>query len=173
MLLLFTVLTISKSFPQTLTEIQAKRVAEFGKVWGLLKYYHPNLATGNLNWNDTLRNYISRIKDCNSDQVFNSLLGSLFENIGNYPVNRKFIKSEKYYTQTFETGRILESQLLDTSIKKNLENLLLFFRPQKNNLVVRESVTYDTDIIHNNEKDNLTTLIIAWNIIKYEAPHLK
>lgn len=172
-LLLFSVLTISKSFSQTLTEIQAKRVAEFGKVWGLMKYYHPNLATGNLNWNDSLRNYIFRVKNCNSDKEFNSLLGNFLRNPGNYRVDTKFLRSEKYYTQTFETEWISASQLLDSTIKRNLENLLLFFNPQKNNLVIKESSLYDTGVIHNNEKDNLTTLIIAWNIIKYEAPHLK
>lgn len=172
-LLLFIVLTISKSFSQTLTDIQSKRIAEFGKVWGLMKYYYPNLASGNLNWNDTLRNYISIVKDCNSDHAFNSLLYNLLENIGNYRADRKFTKSKKYYTQTFETGWISKSQLLDTSLKILLEDLLLFFKPQKNNLVVKESVIYDAEVTHNNEKNNLTTLIIAWNIIKYEAPHLK
>lgn len=173
-LLLFAVLPISKSFSQTLTEIQAKRVAEFGKVWGLMKYYHPRLADGSLNWNDTLRNYIFKVKNCSSDQEFNSLLSKLFRDIGNYPVDRKkFLKSEKYYTQTFEVGWISQSHFLDTFNKKNLETLLLFFSPTKNNLVVKESAMYDADVIHNNEKDNLTTLIIAWNIIKYEAPHLK
>ena len=170
---LFIVLTISKSFSQTLTDIQSKRITEFGKVWGLMKYYYPNLTSGNLNWNDTLRNYISRVKECNSDHAFNSLLHNLVENIGNYRADRKFAKSKKYYTQTFETGWISKSQLLDPSLKRKLEDLLLFFKPQKNNLVVKESVMYDTDVIHNNEKDNFTTLIITWNIIKYEAPHIK
>ena len=172
-LLLFIVLTISKSFSQTLTDIQSKRIAEFGKVWGLMKYYHPRLAPGNLNWNDTLRSHISRVKDCSSEHEFNSLLRNLLENIGNYRADRIFIKSKKYYTQTFEKGWISKSLLLDSSIKRKLEDLLLFFKPQKNYLVVKESVMYDTDVVHNNEKDNLTALIIAWNIIKYEAPHLK
>ncbi len=131
-----------------------------------MKYYYPNLASGNLNWNDTLRNYISIVKDCNSDHAFNSLLYNLLENIGNYRADRKFTKSKKYYTQTFETGWISKSQLLDTSLKILLEDLLLFFKPQKNNLVVKESVIYDAEVTHNNEKNNLTTLIIAWNIIK-------
>lgn len=172
-LLLFAAVTISKSFSQTITDIQVKRVAEFAKVWGLMKYYHPRLANGNLNWNDTLGKYIFKVKNCSSYKEFNSLLDNFFRNIGHYPVDRKFLKTEKYYTQTFETEWISESQLLDTSIKRSLENLLLFFRPQKNNLVIKESVMYYSDVIHNNEKDNLTTLIIAWNIIKYEAPHLK
>jgi C-terminal processing protease CtpA/Prc len=170
---LLIVLTISKSFSQTLTDIQSKRTGEFGKVWGLMKYYHPGLAPGNLNWNDTLRSYIPRVKDCSSELEFNLLLRNLLENIGNNRVNRKFIKSKKYFTQTFESGWISKSQLLNLSIKKKLEELLLFFKPQKNYLVVKESLMYDADVVHNNEKDNLTALIIAWNIIKYEAPHLK
>src|SRR5258708_33022901 len=121
-LLVFIVLTISKSFSQALTGIQSKRIAEFGKVWGLMKYYHPRLAPGNLNWNDTLRSYISRVKDCSSEHEFNSLLRNLLENIGTYRADRNFIKSKKYYTQTFETGWISKSQLLDSSIKGKLED---------------------------------------------------
>ncbi|MFZ1529390.1 MAG: S41 family peptidase [Ferruginibacter sp.] len=166
-------LIVSKSFSQTLTDIQSKRITEFGKVWGLLKYYHPNLATGNFNWNDTLRNHIFRIKACTSDKGFDSLMNSVLENIDSYNTGKKFVKSRKYYTQTFEIAWVSKSQILDSVIKKKLENLLLFFNPKKNYLVVKESYLYDSSVIHNNEKDNLATLIMAWNIIKYEAPHLK
>ena len=172
LLLFFSITTILKCFSQELTPAQI-RVVEFGKVWGLMKYYHPNLTSGNLNWNDTLRNYISKVKDCSSDKDFNSLLHDLFRNIGKYSVDRKFLKSKKYYTQTFETGWISASQLFDPSVKRDLENLLSFFHPQKNFLIIKDAGMYDAGIIHDNEKDNLTTLLIAWNIIKYEAPHLK
>jgi len=172
-LLVFSAMTVLECFSQELTKIQTKRVAEFGKAWGLMKYYHPILATGNLNWNDSLRDYILKIKECSSDKEFNSLLFDLFRGIGQFPIGQKFIKSEKYYSQTFETGWISESRLLDSAIKRKLDDLLFFFHPRKNFLVIKESAMYDVQVIHNNERDNLATLIIAWNIIKYEAPHLK
>jgi C-terminal processing protease CtpA/Prc len=172
-LLIFSATTVLKCFSQELTQIQTQRIAAFGKVWGIMKYYHPTLAAGNLNWNDSLRNYIPKIKDCGSDKVFNSLLNNLFNNAGQYSVGEKFSRSEKYFTQTFETGWISESGLIDSAMKKRLQGLLIFFHPKKNFLVLKESGIHDATIIHNNERDNIATLIIAWNIIKYEAPHLK
>ena len=170
--ILFTTI-ILRSFSQELTQIQTQRIAALGKVWGLMKYYHPILAAGHLNWNDSLRTYISKIKDCRSDKDFNALLHNLFNNAGRPSPGQKFLRSEKYYTQTFETGWIRESPVFDSTIKRKLDDLLIFFHPRKNFLVNRESGIYDAAVTHNNERDNLATLIIAWNIIKYEAPHLK
>ncbi|MEJ7821579.1 MAG: S41 family peptidase [Chitinophagaceae bacterium] len=160
-------------YSQDLSHQQVKRYSDFGKVWGLMKYYHPNLASGNLSWNDTLRNYLFKVKVCKSDKEFNSLLETLFRSCGSYPLNQKFAPTKKYHKRTFQTEWISESPILDSKIKSKLENLISFYRPQKNILVVKGSIIYDTTVIHNNEKDNLITLIIAWNIIKYEAPHLK
>jgi len=170
---IFFAITIPRSFSQELTQIQTQRIAAFGKVWGLMKYYHPILAGGNLNWNDSLRAYISKIKDCPSEKDFNSLLLNLFNNVGYQSTGKKFLRSEKYYTQTFETGWIQESRQLDSTIKRKLEDILVFFHSQKNSLVIKESGIYDAAVTHNNQRDDLATLIIAWNIIKYEAPHLK
>ncbi|MBI3138315.1 MAG: hypothetical protein HYZ15_07005 [Sphingobacteriales bacterium] len=173
LLLLFSIGAIFSSFSQALTDSQIKKLADLGRVWGLMKYYHPAPASGKLNWNDTLRSYLVKVNNCKTGNEFNALLDRLFSNSGSYRPGKKFLKSRKYHTQTFETGWISASRLLDSPIRQKLENLLLFFRPGKNALVRKETAPYDSNIIHNNGTENLATLIIAWNIIKYEAPHLK
>jgi len=57
-LLLGTVLTLQAS--DALDETQ--RLAGLCKVWGLLKYYHPDVATGTIDWDEALIEAIPRVQ---------------------------------------------------------------------------------------------------------------
>ena len=40
---------------------ETEKLASLCKVWGFLKYYHPNVAKGNFNWDEQLLNTLPKI----------------------------------------------------------------------------------------------------------------
>jgi hypothetical protein len=59
-----------------LTDRKINDLVILGKVWGFLKYYHPEIAAGKYNWDYELFKVIPRVLDSQNEQVRNSILCS-------------------------------------------------------------------------------------------------
>ena len=64
------------------TPEQVHRLALLGKVWGFLKYYHPGVATGTINWDSVAVAGVKRVRATGSVAEFNAALQSLFDAAG-------------------------------------------------------------------------------------------
>ncbi|MBL7776490.1 MAG: hypothetical protein JNK89_10845, partial [Saprospiraceae bacterium] len=53
-----------------------------GKVWGFLKYYHPKIAAGALNWDNELFRFLPDYLETDSDEQRDELLSSWIESLG-------------------------------------------------------------------------------------------
>ena len=70
---------------------ETTRLAALAKVWGFLKYYHPEVAKGEINWDKALIDVYERAQSADSREDFNQVLNDLFSAAGNvnflnYPV---------------------------------------------------------------------------------------
>lgn len=51
-----------------LKENEIKKMSNLCKVWGFLKYYHPNVAKGNFNWDEHLLTVLPKIENAKNTQ---------------------------------------------------------------------------------------------------------
>src|SRR5258705_13227891 len=64
---------------------QGARLSALAKVWGLLKYFHPLVADGTVNWDLVLVDELPRIQAAESKGAFNDEIVRLIRSAGSAP----------------------------------------------------------------------------------------
>lgn len=72
----------SKISSINLTDSKTEDLLVLGKVWGFLKYYHPEIATGNYNWDNELFRILPKILNAKDQLERNSILSVWMDTYG-------------------------------------------------------------------------------------------
>lgn len=67
-----------------LTDSKMNDLAVMGKVWGFLKYYHPAVATGDVNWDYELFRILPKVLAAKNQTERNAVLSSWVESLGTF-----------------------------------------------------------------------------------------
>jgi hypothetical protein len=59
------------------------------RVWGLLKYYHPNVTAGKFDWDSVLLDCLDNIKDASSVKDVNHAIKKMLQTAGKYKLSKK------------------------------------------------------------------------------------
>lgn len=92
---------------------QVQELALLSKTWGLLKYYHPNVATGKYDWDSTLIAATKRLlQQGKSQHIRREIDGMLSlagkdEAPGRLPEKRHVLESKNYDLSWIKTSRLL------------------------------------------------------------------
>lgn len=65
---------------QTVSEIQ--KLESLCKVWGFLKYYHPNVAKGSFDWDKQLLQKIDELENIHDKNQLNILYSEWLDSLG-------------------------------------------------------------------------------------------
>lgn len=149
-----------------------------GMVWGFLKYYHPNIAAGDYNWDYELFRILPKIMNAKSDQDRDAILTNWIKNLGICKVAKKTYELNQEVKMRPDLDWItnsnftinLTSQLLKV---KNAErkkthyymNLWDDWYPQFKNEKAYPDMKYPDDGFR------LLSLYRYWNIIQYYFPY--
>lgn len=68
-----------------LNPAQLEHLAMLGRVWGLVKYYHPAVARGDYNWDAELLRVLPKVLGSSSSQARNELLRTWVADLGPVP----------------------------------------------------------------------------------------
>ncbi len=68
-----------------LTPARIADLALLGKVWGFLKYYHPEIAAGKLDWDYELFRFLPKYLNANGSRQRDKLLTGWIESLGELP----------------------------------------------------------------------------------------
>ncbi len=71
---------------ENLSKIQITNLELLGRVWGFLKYYHPQIAQGNYNWDYELFRFLPKYLDVKTEQDRDQLLVAWISSIGEVAV---------------------------------------------------------------------------------------
>lgn len=71
-LLILILFLFQNSFSKPISETQ--KLAVTCKVWGFLKYYHPNVANGNFNWDEQLFKILPKVAEAKTDTEFSNVI---------------------------------------------------------------------------------------------------
>jgi carboxyl-terminal processing protease len=178
-ILIFLSFSIS-TFSQT-TSQESEKIATFCKLWGFLKYYHPTVAKGKIDWDNEFMTRIKVVSSLESKQELNNYYSEWISSLG------KVKKCKKCKEEIPDSIRFnLDLAWLSDSIAftKTLINQLEFIQNNrnqgKNNYVQQSRFVGNTK--YDNEKSykdsvfpsielRLLGLSRYWNIIEYFFPY--
>jgi hypothetical protein len=152
-----------------------------GKLWGFLKYYHPKVATGDINWDYELFRIIPKVINCNSKEYRNKILLEWIVSFGTIMEKQQEIKFDKgkikfapdliWTEDERELGKDIVAQLnrIKTA-KRTTENYYLNFAPGIGNPIFEHEDSYDK-MKYPDTGYRLLTLYRYWNIIQYCFPY--
>ncbi|MCD4680060.1 MAG: S41 family peptidase [Bacteroidales bacterium] len=179
--LLTCVLSIAKSQSTTLQFSQENNLSRYAKVWGLLKYYHPEIAKGNIDWDSVLVVNIASVKTADSKKKFISEIKKLLDVSGDLRVcdtcdffNPDSIK--RYPDFDWVRDTVYFSRPLIDKLEFIIENKTPFdnyyvqIDPDNGSTTYENEKAYK-DMVYPSEEYRLLALFRYWNVINYFFPY--
>lgn len=148
-----------------------------GKIWGFLKYYHPNVAAGEFDWDAELFKILPDILEAKSLQERDAALSEWITDLGTFDEEKKQV-ADKDVIIAPDLDWISELNLEDSLVSK-LTQVKNAKRPSVNHYVsLAENVgnpvfneePYDS-MNYENDGYRLLSLYRYWNIIEYFFPY--
>lgn len=160
-----------------LTPEKTQSLATLGKMWGYLKYYHPKIATGDINWDYELfrvmPEYLAAPDHKTRAEVAIKWIEKLGEfEKGDYDASGLELKLKADY-QWFGENRHDELIYLLIRLRtadRTGKHFQMGFAPNVGNPVIKNEVAYE-DFQYPDVGFRLLALYRYWNIINYFFPY--
>lgn len=178
---LFIIFTHKITLGQThLSEIT--KLSSLCKVWGFLKYYHPNVAAGNYNWDQQLFNVLPKVKSANSKEELSRVYLHWIDSLGEIKGgnNSQVNPTVEYFEKNFDLSWIDDTEIYTSKLAEQLKYIERN-RHQGEKYYVTSidgigniQVKHEIDYKNFNWKDEnlrLLSLFRYWNIIEYFFPY--
>ncbi|PSK89881.1 peptidase S41-like protein [Taibaiella chishuiensis] len=162
-------------------ENKVARLANFCRVWGFLKYYHPAIAGGQYDWDREMLDMLPGIWNADSDpaayKLIETWVGAIEPGItaagALIPISRK-VKLQADFSTLFNEDNLplsLRTRLtrIRDSYKPALQHKYIAYTPQVGNPVFNENA-YD-ESPYPNTGLRLLALYRYWNMIQYFYPY--
>lgn len=176
--LLILLLSFQISAAQEINENQ--KIATSIKIWGFLKYYHPEVASGKFDWDEQLTKLIVLTEKTTNKEELSAVYVNWIKQLG--PINKQKTNSDikiKYINKNFDMSWTQNKNLLSNELSQLLKNIEENRQKKKQHFVKANSVG-GVEIINEKEyKDfdwtkrelRLITIARYWNIIEYFYPY--
>jgi len=165
------------------TKIQVNNLSKLAKVWGFLKYYHPAVAKGEVDWDSKLMELIP-VAAKQSSQEFDATLTACYFKLPKAKISSVATQPRgDSILRVFDEKDIKEFNL-DKRLKIALIQLYRYHLPDSSRYITNKYKAYTLDFILNTENSfdehdypnrelRLLALFRYWNIINYQFPHKK
>jgi len=107
-----------------LDDSNIQHLKTLGLVWGFLKYYHPNIAKGDYNWDYELFRILPKFQQINNNNERDAILVNWINSLGKFPLNNKSIESSKEIKMKPDLDWISNAKFSEelTSLLLNVKN---------------------------------------------------
>lgn len=163
-----------------INEQEVKNLALLGKVWGFLKYHHPEIGSGNYNWDKELFKILEETKSASTNKERDQLLLDWINSFGEIKENKTkdteddaYLKPDREWITTEISSAELQNKLLEIYENRISSSKMHYVdyasksvkNPAFINEEAYENIPYpDTGI-------RLVGLFRYWNIIHYFYPY--
>ncbi|WP_298893480.1 S41 family peptidase [uncultured Psychroserpens sp.] len=162
-----------------LSDTQIKNLELLGRVWGFLKYHHPEIGKGNYNWDYELFRMLPKYQKATTNKERDNILISWIENLGqvapckNCKKTNKdaFLKPNIDWIKSDEISSALSEKLL--YIQKNRHQGTHFYigmQPNVGNPKFKNEKTY-SEMKYPDAGFRLLSVYKYWNMINYFFPY--
>jgi C-terminal processing protease CtpA/Prc/ribosomal protein S16 len=172
---LFFFLNISSYSAQTLSRIQ--KLESLCKVWGFLKYYHPNVANGNFDWDGQLLQKLSEVEKVDNKDQLNDLYFRWIENLGTVkPCNTCNSSNAEYFLKNFNLNWINNEAIFSKQVSESLKHIennrsqsQYYLKKDSGGAVPSNEKEYGTN--YTSKEIALLELFKYWNYVEYFYPY--
>ena len=155
------------------------KVKNFIKVWGLLKYYHPLVATGHIDWDAVFVNHFQKIIDAKNTNQFNSEIAAVINSVEKPSKVESHESGDSLFAMNkVNINWIIHSNIFDKPVKDRLAYIYDNKNQEANKYI---KMAYETTDFSGEKKYDsigfpgvqyrLLFLSRFWNIINYFAPY--
>lgn len=159
------------------TEIQ--KLAVTCKVWGYLKYYHPEVASGKTDWDKQLLNILPKIEKAQTKEEFSLILENWIDALGQ--VNKNVPPKSKqtvYFDKNFDLSWIIKNKMLSKNLSMKLKFIennrfqgeQYYVAPFGGENIFVKNENYK-DLNFNDKNPRILALFMYWNLIEYFFPY--
>ncbi|MDR6300134.1 S41 family peptidase [Mesonia maritima] len=162
---------------QNLSETQ--RLASLGKIYGFLKYYHPEVAKGKFNWDQEFLEKMPQVMNATNKVSLSKVYLNWINGLGTIKKCRRCDANENHFNKNFDLSWTQDTTLFTNELASKLKYIEKNRNQQKNFYVTNERVgkikvtnepTYN-DFEFPDEEYRLLGLFKYWNIIEYFYPY--
>ncbi|MDP2723465.1 MAG: S41 family peptidase [Bacteroidales bacterium] len=152
------------------------KMALYGRIWGMIKFYHPTIQKNKINWDTVFVFNYSKFKSATDTASYNKLLKNLLDTVGKVHINDKSYKHFPKDTTicNLDFKWIDNSNLLNSQNKALLTNIIKYYKPRTNKTIEKENIGYDMKEVwqskftsYPNEALCMLALFNYWNRINY------
>ncbi len=157
---------------------QIENIKSLGLIWGFLKYYHPNIAKGEYNWDFELFRVLPKILNSESKKNRDEILIKWIENLGLFSESNKTdykssdvkIKPDLDWITASNFSEELATLLLKVkNANRPKEHFYIELQPAGNANFINENAYRSMD--YADAGFRLLALYRYWNIIQYYFPY--
>jgi len=160
---------------------ETEKLYATAKVWGFLKYYHPQVAKGKFNWDEQLFSILPKVEKSNNKEELSLLLIAWIESLGEIKEIRSTNSNHlpDYFNKNFDLSWSQDSKYFNNE----LSNKLKFIEENRaqgkqyyvevasyGNIRVRNEPEY-LDKEYPDNYHRLLSLSRYWNIAEYFFPY--
>ncbi len=179
-LILFLVTVFSANAASPTLNPDVAKLALTCKVWGFLKYYHPVVAQGKVDWDKALLKILPAIQNTKSPTELNALGLYAIHSLGRVPYNSQDNKPKKsHFNRNFDLSWTDNVQLFTPPmvyVLNRIEKMHLVQTPyyagdwsQQRHIFFREKT--DSSLMYPDENRRLLDLFRVWNVVEYYYPN--
>jgi C-terminal processing protease CtpA/Prc len=176
-LFLVLILVFQNAFSKPITETQ--KLAATCKVWGFLKFYHPNVTDGSKNWDEQLFQILPKVEEAQSSEAFSLVIENWITSLGEVKEYKtpKSTSKKEYFNKNFDLSWLSKNDLFSKSLSKKLkfieENRIQgkqFYYTSDPYIKVQNEIKYP-DFKWTDKNLRLLALFRYWNQMEYFFPY--
>ncbi|WP_136468903.1 S41 family peptidase [Flagellimonas onchidii] len=166
-------------FSQSFESFNHERLFYVSKVWGLVKYYHPNVSKGNFDIDEKLFDFLAETEKTANHDEFIEALENWIDSFGKYGGQIKCNKGSDLYSMdldwvenpNWKSANGLKKKLY--GLAKNCNKEHFYYSIDKRGVVEFKNEKNHIDSVFPNTNHRLLSLFRYWNSIEYFNPHKK
>ncbi len=162
---------------------EIEKLATTAKVWGFLKYYHPEVADGKYNWDKELFKILPKVKNSKNKKQLSKVYINWINSLGEIEKCKRCNKNNEfeYFNKNFDLSWISNSQIITQELSEKLKFIesnrhqgkkyyISVANKNIGNIDVTNEIEYK-NFDWNNKDLRLLTLFRYWNIVEYFFPY--
>jgi len=166
-------------YNKLLSDKKIDDIKAVGLIWGFLKYYHPNIAKGDFNWDYELFRILPKVVKSKKQNERDSILLSWVKNLGDFKTDSNEISNKEkikiypdlnWITRSKFSPELEEMLLKVKNAKRPDEHYYIGLNQNIGNPAFKHENSY-TAMQYTDAGFRLLSLFRYWNIIQYYFPY--
>jgi C-terminal processing protease CtpA/Prc len=158
---------------------ETEKLTSFAKIYGFLKYYHPEVGKGKFDWDKEFIKILPEVLKTIDKESLSQVYINWIDSLGKIEYCKKCDSNKEYFDKNFDLSWTQDTLLFSNELSSKLkfieknrnqrENFYVTTEPVGNIKITNEPAYKDFEFP--NEKYRLLGLFKYWNIIEYFYPY--